>query len=158
MESIKLIGHTLQAIMKMNKTTQFLFAVVVMGFVGITVLAEPSSEWVSCTLQSGGSGSGCPGAYTGFAKMTNSVGTFWITPPTNVTSGTLTDMSGFPSPYVSVAFAEQKSDLKTWCDTNSVTFPAINSTSYELFVYVKSTPPPPTNGQPMNLQIVWQTN
>ena len=102
------------------------------------------------------SGSGCPGAYTGYAKMTNSTGGLWITPPTNTTSGTLTDASGFASPYVSVAYVQRKSDLVSWCGTNSMTFPATNSTSYELFVYVKNTPPPPTNGQPMSLQITWQ--
>jgi hypothetical protein len=101
------------------------------------------------------SGSGCPGAYTGYAKMTNSAGSIWITPPTNTTSGTLTDASGFGAPYVSVACVDRKSDLVSWCGTNSVTFPATISTSYQLMIVVKSTPPPPTNGQPMNLQITW---
>ena len=108
------------------------------------------------TLQSGGSGAGCPGTYKGFAKMTNSAGAFWITPPTNTTSGTLTDASGLGAPYVSVAYVKRKSDLVSWCGTNNVSFPATNSTSYELFVYVKNTPPPPTNGQPLTLQIIWQ--
>jgi len=102
------------------------------------------------------SGSGCPGAYTGFAKMTNSAGTFWITPPTNTSSGTLTDASGFPSPYVSVACVTRKSDATSWCGTNSVTFSATNATSYQLMIVVKNTPPPPTNGEPVILQITWQ--
>lgn len=114
------------------------------------------NEIIPFTKASGGSGSGCPGKYTGYAKMTNSTGTFWITPPTNTSSGTLTDASGFGAPYVSVTYVVRKSDLVTWCGTNSVTFPATNSTSYELFVYVKNTPPPPTNGQPLNLQVTWQ--
>jgi len=101
-------------------------------------------------------GSGCPGAYTGYARMTNDAGNIWITPPTNATSGTFTDASGFGAPYVSVAYVIRKSDGTDWCGTNSVTFPATNSTSYEMTVAVKSTPPPPTNGQPMNLQITWQ--
>jgi hypothetical protein len=49
----------------------------------------------------------------------------------------------------------RKSDQFPWCDTNSVNFPATNTTSYSLTVYVKSPVPPPTNGQPMNLQITW---
>jgi hypothetical protein len=102
------------------------------------------------------SGSGCPGASTGYAKMTNSAGSIWITPPTNTTSGTFTDASGFGGSYVSVVNVTRKSDSVTWCETNSVTFPATNSTSYQLVVYVKNTPPPPTNGQPMTLQITWQ--
>jgi hypothetical protein len=114
-----------------------------------------ANETIPFTQQSGGSGSGCPGAYTGFAKMTNSTGGLWITPPANTTNGTLTDASGFSAPYASVAYVSRKSDGLTWCDTNSVTFPATNSTSYQLTIYVKNTPPPPTNGQPMNLQITW---
>jgi len=102
------------------------------------------------------SGSGCPGNYTGYASMTNSAGSTWITPPTNTTSGTFTDASGFPPPYVSVVQVTRKIDHATWCETNSVTFPATNSTSYQLVVDVKNTPPPPTNGQPMKLQITWQ--
>jgi hypothetical protein len=105
--------------------------------------------------QSGGSGSGCPGAYTGFAKMTNSAGGIWITPPANTSSGTFTDASGFSAPYMSVTWVQRKNDGMTWCSTNTVTFPATNSTSYELFVYVKNTPPPPTNGQAMDLQVTW---
>jgi len=102
------------------------------------------------------SGSGCPGAYTGYAKMTNSAGSIWITPPANTTSGTFTDASGFASPYVSVVNVIRRSDNASWCETNSVTFPATNSTSYQLALYVKNTPPPPTNGQPMTLEITWQ--
>lgn len=108
------------------------------------------------TVQSSGSGSGCPGTWTGYAKMTNGAGAFAITPPTNATSGTFTDASGFAAPYVSVACVK-RNDLVTWCETNSVTFPATNSKTYQLTVYVKSPVPPPTNGQPMNLQITWQT-
>jgi hypothetical protein len=130
--------------------------IAVLALTGLaTSLAWADIQSDSFTKQSGGSGSGCPGAYTGFAKMTNDTGGIWITPPANTTSGTLTDASGFSAPYVSVATVVRKSDLMIWCDTNNVTFPATNDTSYELFVYVKNTPPPPTNGQPMNLQITW---
>lgn len=117
--------------------------------------AFADQQTIPFTVQSGGSGSGCPGAYTGYAKMTNSAGMFWITPPTNATSGTLKDASGFPPPYVSVVQVTRKSDNTKWCDTNSVTFPATNSTQYALTVDVKSALPPPTNGQPIALQITW---
>lgn len=105
------------------------------------------------TKKNGGSGSGCPGTYKGYAKMTNSVGAFFITPPAGTTNGTFTDASGLSAPYVSVACVVC-SDFSSWCNTNSVTFPASSSKQYSLTVYVKSSPP--TNGQPMNLQITWQ--
>jgi hypothetical protein len=131
-----------------------------LAFAGVTafaVWADPISQTIPFTAQSGGSGGiSCPGVYTGYSKMTNSTGGIWITPPTNTTSGTFTNASGFPPPYVSIALAVRKSDSMTWCGTNSVTFPATNSTSYQLTVYVKNTPPPPTNGQPTTLQIIWQ--
>ena len=131
---------------------QFTVAAVA-GLMACLALADQQND--PFTAQSGGSGSGCPGTYTGLAKMTNGA-SLWFTPPTNATSGTLTDASGFAAPYVSVASVKRKSDLVTWCDTNSVTFPATNSTTYSLTVYVKSPLPPPTNGQPMTLKITWQ--
>lgn len=118
-------------------------------------LGQTTHETVLFTKKSGGSGSGCPGAWTGYARMTNDTGSLWITPPTNTTSGTFTDASGFASPYVSVAHVMQN-DLVSWCDTNSVIFPVTSGKTYQLTVYVKSPLPPPTNGQPMNLQVAWQ--
>ena len=117
-------------------------------------LTGPQTQCDPFTAQSGSIGTSCPGTYTGFAKMTNGA-SFWFTPPTNATSGTLTDASGLPAPYVSIAYVKRKSDGMPWCDTNSVTFPVTNTTQYSLTVYVKSPLPPPTNGQPMNLQITW---
>lgn len=144
---------------KKIKTTQTLCATLlaIVGFTAcVAMAADTSIQTINFKQQSGGSGSGCPGAYTGFVKMTNSAGAYWITPPTNTTSGTLTDESAFGSNYVSVAYVKCNNFL-TWCGTNSVTFPATNSLKYELVVYVKNSPPPPTNGQPMNLKIAWQT-
>jgi hypothetical protein len=129
-------------------------AVVLFGFAAYVAIADPITQNVPFHVQSGGSGSGCPGAYTGYVIMTNSAGSFYITPPANTTNGTLTDISGFPSPYASTAYVLRESDLTTWCDSNSVSFPANNSQSYELTVFVTSTPPP-TNGQPLTLQITW---
>jgi hypothetical protein len=123
------------------------------GFAAGVVWAD--SEIIPFTPKTGGSGSGCPGAYTGYAKMTNSAGTLWLTPPTNTISGTLTDASGLGTNYISVAWVQRKSDAAAWCGTNSVTFPATNTDQYLLTVYVKNPPPPPTNGQPLNLQITW---
>jgi hypothetical protein len=142
--------------MKKNKTktSQIICAttLVMAGLAGFAALAD--NQTIPFTAQTV-SGSGCPGSYTGVAKMTNSTGSFWITPPANTTNGILTDISGFPAPYTSVACVKSRPGA-TWCETNSVSFPATNSTSYELFIYVKSPLPPPTNGQPMNLQITWQ--
>lgn len=138
----------------MKKIITPLVLVFIAGLMAGAAFADTQN--IPFTLQSGGSGPGCPGTYTGYAKMTNSAGAFWITPPTNTTSGTFTDASGLGVPYVSVAYVKRKSDSVSWCGTNSVSFPATNSTSYELFVYVKNIPPPPTNGQPLTLQISWQ--
>jgi hypothetical protein len=132
---------------------RFVTVLAITGF--MTVMALAGIQQIPFTTKTV-SGSGCPGDYTGYAKMTNSAGGIWITPPTNTTSGTLTDASGFGAPYVSVASVQRKSDSVSWCGTNTVTFPATNSTSYQLMIVVKNTPPPPTNGQPMTLQITWQ--
>jgi hypothetical protein len=132
---------------------RFVTVLALTGFMAVMALAD--IQQIPFTVKTV-SGSGCPGAYTGYAKLTNSTGGIWITPPTNTSSGTFTDASGFSAPYVSVASVQRKSDGASWCGTNSVTFPATNSTSYQLMVVVKSTPPPPTNGQPMSLQITWQ--
>ncbi|MDR3460006.1 MAG: hypothetical protein P4N60_21475 [Verrucomicrobiae bacterium] len=141
----------------MNKNTSsrssFVAALALASFAVCAAWAD--NQMVPFTPQSGGTGSGCPGLYTGTAKMTNSTGSFWITPPANATNGILTDVSGFPAPYTSVACVKSRTNL-TWCQTNSVSFPATNSTSYLLTIYVKSPLPPPTNGQPMNIQITWQ--
>ncbi len=120
-------------------------------------VARADMEIIIPKLGSGGStNTPCSGTFTAYARMTNSAGSVWIRPPTNTTTGTLTDVSGFPPPYWSVAVVTRQSDFAGWCQTNSVTFPATNGTSYELGVFVKSATPPPTNGQPLKLQIVWQ--
>jgi hypothetical protein len=140
--------------MKNNKFSKITCAaiLVLVGLAGFVSLAD--NQMIPFTPQTV-SGTGCPGAYTGFAKMTNSTGSFWITPPTNTTTGTLTDISGFSAPYTSVACVKSRTGLN-WCETNSVSFPATNSTSYTLTICVKSPLPPPTNGQPVNIQITWQ--
>lgn len=106
-------------------------------------------------VRGGGSGS-CAGTYYALAKMTNSSGAFWIVPPTNTLTGTFRDASGFPPPYTSIVSVQRKSDQQMWCSsgTNVLTFPATNS-SYAMAVYVTSSGLPPTNGQPMVLQVEW---
>ena len=134
----------------------FILTLAALLFAGCATHVQTESNTAECipfTKQGGGSGSGCPGIYTGYAKMTNSTGAIWITPPTGTTNGTFTDASGLPVPYLSVAWVKCN-NLMTWCNTNSVTFPASNSHQYQLTVYVKSSPP--TNGQPMDLQVTWQ--
>jgi hypothetical protein len=140
----------MKKIIKSRIPTAIIFALC--SIIGIIAFADQES--IPFVSQSGGTGSGCSGAYTGYAKYTNSSG-FWITPPAGTSSGTLTDTSGFTSNYVSVAKVGCN-NLSSWCDTNSVTFPATNSRQYTLTIFVKSTPPPPTNGQPLTLQITWK--
>jgi hypothetical protein len=98
------------------------------------------------------------GTYNAYAKMTNSSGTYLITPPAGITSGTFRDASGFPSPYVSSVVVVRRSDSVTWFtnNNNSLIFPASSSDRYSLTVYVNSTPPPPTNHQPVALSVTWQ--
>lgn len=129
-----------------------IFALALTCLTACVALADPFAQFLYIKVESGGSGSGCPGAYVGYTKMTNSSGGIWITPPAGTTNGTLTDISGFPSPYSSSVYVARKSDLATWCDTGSVTFPATHSDSYQLLVFVTSSPAP-TNA--LILQINW---
>jgi hypothetical protein len=103
-------------------------------------------------------GTGCPPTYYALARMTNSAGQFWLTPPAGTTNGIFMDVSGFPKPYASSTQVIRRSDLNPWCatGTNGVSFPASSSTSYSMAVYVTSKTPPPTNGQPLVLQVTWQ--
>jgi hypothetical protein len=122
---------------------------------GAAGVAWADVEGIPFTIRTGGStNTPCPGAYSGYAKMTNG-SALWFTPPTNASSGTFTDASSFGTSYVSVACVVRRNDLMAWCGTNTVTFPATNSTQYALTAYVKNTPPPPTNGQLLNLQVTW---
>jgi hypothetical protein len=120
-----------------------------------TSMVKADNQIQPFTPKPGGSGSSCPGTYFGWVKLTNGTATslYW-TPPTNATSGTLTDVSGYGSPYVSVACVTSTA-MGSWCGTNSVTFPVTNSAKYTLTIYVKSSPPP-TNGQPISASITWQ--
>jgi len=98
----------------------------------------------------------CCGSYKGFANVTNSdTGTVWFTPPAGTTNCVATDASGLASPYVSVVKALRK-DFASWCGTNSVSFPVSSSKQYKFIIYIKNTPPPPTNGAPLTLDIQWQ--
>ncbi|HYG21512.1 MAG TPA: hypothetical protein VEH04_01935 [Verrucomicrobiae bacterium] len=111
----------------------------------------------NCGGFNGTSGStACVGPYTGFAIITNSAsGTIWFTAPAGATNCVVTDSSGFASPYVSVVKAVRRSNLMSWCGTNSVSFPANAGQQYKFTIFLKSTPPPPTNGQPLVLEVDW---
>ena len=139
------------------KKTKFTFGRIIatlslIGFATCVALAD--TQIIPATIKTVTAG-GCIGKYYAYAKMTNGTGLIWITPPTNISSGTFTDASGFAAPYTSVATV-MRNDTTVWCGTNSVTFPATNTSTYQLMVVVKSTLPPPTNGQPLTLQIHWQ--
>lgn len=136
-----------------------LAALVLTGCATNVGLQGNATQAIPFTPQNSGSGSSCPGTWTGYARMTNTTdGTIWIKPPANAVSGTLTDASVGASNYVSVACVKRQSDQFKWCDTNSVTFPVANTAKYSLYIYVKSPLPPPTNSQPIDIQITWQTN
>lgn len=98
----------------------------------------------------------CVGSYTAFAIITNSAtGDIWFTPPNGTTNCTITDISGLGSTYVSVVKAFRK-DTLAWCGTNTVTFPASSLKQYRFYIYVENTPPPPTNGDVLTLDVQWQ--
>ena len=149
-------GGSFSPKMKTNKTTQIFFATIlaIAGFAASVAWAA-DTEIIPATVSSGNNP--CAGHYNAYAKMTNDVGSIWITPPTNivVSSGTLTDASGFSAPYSSYATVLKKGTTSYLCGSNNVTFPATNTASYQLMVVVTSSPPPPTNGEPMTLQIDW---
>jgi hypothetical protein len=127
-------------------------------FVGFTISVAAQQTQKDLPTMGKVTGTGCPGTYYAFARMTNGTGAVWLTPPSGTTSGIFKDVSGFPSPYASATQVIQRSDGTQWCatSTNGVSFPASSSTSYSMTVYVTSKTPPPTSGQPLVLQVTWQ--
>jgi len=125
---------------------------VLAAFTALVAVAENQNDGAA-------TGQGTPpcGGSTYYAKvrMTNSSGTFWLTPTGNVSSGTFTNATGSgPACVLSVI---RRSDGNPWCSNNThgVIFPATNATSYSLTVYFTSQTPPVTNGQPFNLKVTW---
>ncbi len=122
--------------------------------VGAAVASVPVFETLPLTVISGGQGSACPGRFYSYTSMTNSAGSIWITPPAGTTNGILTDISGYPAPYASVATVMRRSDMMTWCAGNYVDFPVTSGEKFQLKVFVIAGQP--TNGLPATLQIQWQ--
>ena len=134
-------------------------AVVMAGFMQFGAFAQSTTQ-TECPPAAMSQGTSTNiGTFYAMAKMTNGLGTFWVTPPANTQSGTFSDASGFQAPYSSSVIVTRRNDGHMWFATNnnSITFQATNS-SYSLTVYINSTPPPPTNGQAMTLQVIWTTN
>jgi len=115
----------------------------------------PVYEFIAPQFVSGGSGSDCPGPFTAYSIMTNSVGTLWITPPTGTTNAILEDVSDYPAPYASVASVVRKSDLMTWCAGNYVDFPVTNGNQFQLKIFVVSAIPTNTPLK-LQMQVTWQ--
>jgi hypothetical protein len=137
-----------------NKNTMYKIvctaAVVLMGI--MRCIAAEVTQGDATAVGSGTDG--CLGNYYALAKMTNSSGGFWLTPPTGTHTGTFTNASGIAASSGVVVI--RKSDQTAWCtNKTSLTFPATNS-SYELILYITSHTPPPTNGQPLSLQVTWR--
>jgi hypothetical protein len=98
----------------------------------------------------------CCGSYVGMTYITNSAtGTFWFTPPTGTTNCVATDSSGLASPYESVVKVTRRRDNLSWCNTNNVSFPASSSEQYRFYIYIKNTPPPPSAGDTLTLDVQW---
>ena len=149
--------------MKMNKTSKIVFvaAILVAGFTHCGAFAQQTTQTQSDTATLTTNINPYIGVFYAYAKMTNSNnGTFNVQPPTNTSTGTFKDASGFSAPYVSALVVTRKSDGYSWHtnNNNSLTFPATNAIYYTLTMYVNSSLPPPTNGQAMTLQVQWNTN
>ena len=113
--------------------------------------------WGQYKTSSGGTTNApCPGVYSGYARMTNSTG-IWFRPPTNSTSGTFTNNAD-PGPFSAPPRLQvvRRNDGVSWCGTNFVKFPASSSFQYQMTAYLTTNAPPPTNGQIVNLEVVWQ--
>jgi len=131
----------------MKKIIAFLLILTAAGLATFTAQADTTNIQVVPFHVQSYSGSGCPGSFNGYAYMTNSAGTMWLTPPAGTVSGTFTDLSGFTS-----ATCVTRSGIPIrWCATNP--FPVSASITYELYTYVQSSGL--TNGQPITLQVVW---
>ena|ERR1051326_2389005 len=103
-----------------------------------------------------GSVPGCPGAFNGSARMTNSNGSVWFTPsPSTITSGTISDPLS-PGTYTSAVEAVRRRDGMKWCGVSTVTFPAAATEQYEFNIYITSPTPPPTANQILSLNVTWQ--
>jgi hypothetical protein len=103
----------------------------------------------------------CVGKYYGCFKMTNSAGSTWLTPPTNVTGGTFSDLTSLGSNVNYSLLVSELANMNIhWCTNNSpdLTFPALNTTRYSFYFYINT----PTNEVPITnpicLQLTWATN
>lgn len=134
---------------------KIIIALSLIGFTAGIVLADNPTQLDHVTVVT--ATNPCAGKYYAYANMTNDAGSIWIKPPTNivVTSGTLTDLSGFPAQYASYATVKKSGTTTFLCGSNNVTFPATNGASYQLMVVVTSPTPPPTNGESMTLHVDW---
>lgn len=104
-------------------------------------------------------GPGCPGGYTGQARMTNNtVGNVyypgpWVVAPTNAIQG----LFGIQNDFTPSSKASVKSRAgRNWCDTNSVVFTVYtNDVGYALTLYTEKTL---TNNTPIPLTVIWVIN
>jgi hypothetical protein len=147
--------------MNKNKTlkTLSIVGIITAGFMHCGALAQSSMIQPLPPIMIPGSNS-YAGAFYAYVKGTNSSGGFSITPSIGVQSCTVSDVSGFPAPYSSCVIASRRDTGHTWYTNQncSLIFPVTNTLSYTIMLYVTSVPPPPTNGQPLMLQIAWSTN
>jgi len=151
--------------MKKNFTSVIIVtAGMVLAGVMVSKSGVPSDEAVAFTK----SVANTPGVGTnyGFAKYTNSAGSIVITPSNGIVSMTFADISGFPAPYHSVAVGLDTVTLTEYGTnmlTNTITIPVSTNAlttndSYKLMVYIMNNPPPPSNGVPIVLRLVQNTN
>jgi len=128
-------------------------ALVLAGITASVALADSNNQSPPTVVGQGTNS--CAGVFYAKASMTNGAGGVWITPTNStISSGTFTNASG--GAYSYSLSVQCHNTMKTWCGTNSVTFPATNTFSYSFYIYITSPVPPPTNGEPINLQVNWQ--
>ena len=147
--------------MNKNKTLKIvtLIGLVMAGLMHCGALAQSTMvEPLPATMITGSNT--YAGAYYATVRATNISGGLWLMPSNGVQSCTVADTSGLPSPYASSLVVSCKNGAHMYSTNQNcnLIFPVTNTTSYSIMLYVNSVPPPPTNGQPLTLQIMWSTN
>lgn len=96
----------------------------------------------------------CPGAFAGMGKMTNSAGGYLFIPPTGATTAVLTDISGYPPPYLAHPYIVNNA-FQAWCGTNTVTATIATNRTYQFDDYINKPYPVGATNETVTLQLVW---
>ena len=96
--------------------------------------------------------------YTSYVRFIWPGPTVWYTPKAGVTTCTVTDTSNVGAGYSAQVEVVESGTLKKFCGTgtpSSTSFPVTAGKKYQFVIFVHNTPPPPSAGQTLSLDIVW---